>query len=261
MNNDQTYIFEYPLNECIRACLKLEPILADIISNLNQPDPKQNKIQIMQIIKIINILDRPDLKTKIITLISQQQANLFLLKNNHQVDQNNLNIWIQKLDNLTQKLQQQTSLVKALKEDQLLTTILKQANNPGGIADFSVPQLQCWLQLPEECRLDTLMQWQKHLTIIINTVNTLLPLIRNSKPFKSEYAEQGFFQTNLNKEQDIHLVRIKLSASNLYPEISVGKHRMIIHFRSINDYDKTKQIKFQWMTSSLSLTKNSNASY
>ncbi len=58
------YIFEYPVNECVRTCLKLESTIKQLEILNNQTHPNQHKNQILLLINIINILDRPDIKTK-----------------------------------------------------------------------------------------------------------------------------------------------------------------------------------------------------
>jgi cell division FtsZ-interacting protein ZapD len=253
----KSFIFEYPINECIRTCLKLEPILKKIERISSQTLPLQHKTQILLLITLIHILDRQDIKTKFVKLITQQQANLIALQDNDKVDQATLQFWIQKLKNLSTNLQNTSSLTGSLKQDPLISFILQQPSSTQSVPNFMAPQLQCWLQLPDEHRLNQLAKWRQNLTLIEQLIHTLLPLIRNSKPFKQEVSEAGFFQTNLNKEQEIHLVRIKLYQPDLYPEISIGKHRMILHFISIYTQQQVNaKIEFDWMTSSLLLAKN-----
>ena len=257
ITENKAFIFEYPINECIRTCLKLEPIIKQIERISGQTHPQQHKAQILLIITLIHILERQDIKTKFVKLITQQQANLLALQDNNKVDQATLQFWIQKLKSLSTNIQNTTSLTGTLKDDALLNFILQQPSSTQSVPNFMVPQLQCWLQLPDEHRLNQLAKWRQSLSLIEQLLNTLLPLIRNSKPFKQELSSASFFQTNLNKEQEIHLVRIKIFKPDIYPEISIGKHRMIIHFMSAYTQQQTNtSIDFEWMTSSLLLAKN-----
>ena len=117
------------------------------------------------------------------------------------------------------------------------------------------PQLQCWLQLPDEYRIKQLSQWKQGLCLIDQTINTLLPLIRNNEVFKKETLDsQAFFQTNLansDKEKDLYLIRIKMHQADIYPEISVGKHRLVIRF--LTTYNQApiekNNMNFEWMAS------------
>ena len=230
MNNLQSFIFEYPLNDCIRACLKLEPILKRIDCHAKQQHASQHRAHIMLLIDLINILDRPDLKTKFMTLVTQQQTALLALEHNQNVDQSLLNYWLNKLQTLSQTLQQSPLFPEGFKQDHLLCSIRQSHSTPGGVADYNAPQLQCWLQQPTEYRLNQLAKWRQQLLIIEQLIATLLPLIRNTTPFNQAVTQHNFFQTPLNKNIEIHLVRIRLQTPHLFPEISVGKHRLSIHF-------------------------------
>lgn len=112
----KTYIYEYPVNECIRLCLKIEPLLKQLEILSNQTHPLQHKNQILLLINIINILDRQDIKTKFIKLITQQQTALLSLQNNNKVDQSTLQYWVQKLRTLSNNIQNTNNILDDLKQ-------------------------------------------------------------------------------------------------------------------------------------------------
>lgn len=245
----KTYIYEYPVNECIRLCLKIEPLLKQLEILSNQTHPLQHKNQILLLINIINILDRQDIKTKFIKLITQQQTALLSLQNNNKVDQSTLQYWVQKLRTLSNNIQNTNNILDDLKQDKLINLIIQQQCTTYGIANFMVPQLQCWLQLPDEYRIQQIAAWKQKLSLIESIISTLLPLIRNTAIFQKEtVTNQNFFQTNLiTKERDLYLIRIKMYHADIYPEISVGKHRLIINFLSTYTQNKNQDIKFEWL--------------
>jgi len=62
-------------------------------------------------------------------------------------------------------------------------------------------------------------------------------------------AENGFYLQPLNPSTPCHLVRIALPAqTNLYPEFSVGKHRLTIRFLTPNYFGAGKSTQAQGST-------------
>jgi len=61
----------------------------------------------------------------------------------------------------------------------------------------------------------------------------LLHLIRQSADPLTMTAQEGFYQQSLNPSVPYQLVQITIPIEmNVFPEISVGKHRMAIRFLS-----------------------------
>ena len=62
---DDIILYEHPMNEMIRVCLWLECIFAQAENRLQATDYWNNRAAVASIIDLINILDRPDFKTKL----------------------------------------------------------------------------------------------------------------------------------------------------------------------------------------------------
>ena len=64
-----------------------------------------------------------------------------------------------------------------------------------------------------------------------NAITLILKVIRESTDSIDEIAESGFYQKNMEANQSCLLIRVILpSDSNIFPEISAGKHRFSIRF-------------------------------
>jgi cell division protein ZapD len=248
MDMSSTLIYEYPTNDCVRVCLRLEPLL-QYAQKYDTTCSTQHRQQLLTYTDILNILDRPDLKTKFITLITQKQQDLIALKHNQYVDQTTLDCYLTKLKTLNEQLNQHEGIC-SLKLHPLLTLIRQQHSHPGGLSDFTTPQLRFWLHQSTQQRIAELKNLHHQLQFTSTLVTTLLPFIRQARPFQTAVATQGFFQTILNANQNIHLIRIRTHLE-AYPEISVGKHRLSIHFLTPGTHTAPpqtldKNVKFEW---------------
>ena len=246
MHAVDTLIYEYPTNDCIRACLKLEPLLQQV-QHFNTDCSKQHRQILLMHTDILNILDRPDLKAKLIQLIQQKHLDLTQLMSHQAVHQTRLMEYLKQLEQLTEQLSQKDSLC-CLQDHPLIRAIRAHHSHPGGLSNFALPQLHQWLHQPTQDRQIDLEQMRQETALIHTVLNTVLTLIRNTRPFSQAEAQQGFFQTILDPSIPIHLIRIQTTL-NTYPAISVGKHRLSIHFLSPETTPARpieSNLSFQW---------------
>ena len=79
--------------------------------------------------------------------------------------------------------------------------------------------------------------------MLADAVIFILWLNREWIELEPVYADDGVYNHQLNQNSNVSLVRIGLDKNNLYfPEVSAGRHRIIIRFCSTNDEDKPIQI-------------------
>ncbi len=73
-------------------------------------------------------------------------------------------------------------------------------------------------------------------------VGLLLQLTRGSTNPETLVAEQGFYQRALDPKLAYHLMRVIVPLElRVYPEISVGKHRLMIRFLDLSIHDRGTQ--------------------
>ena len=63
--------FEHPLNDQMRICLRLERLFAKLLQNMNHPDKYHSQMALKALIQIIDVIDRPDLKSKLSLALTQ----------------------------------------------------------------------------------------------------------------------------------------------------------------------------------------------
>jgi len=235
--------FEYPLNEHMRACLRLEHLFSQLNLNISQPTADASRSAIIALLEILNVVDRPDIKTKLTKSLSQISIHFSTLARLPQVDQEKLNLLLHEVDTIRDNLfKLHGKLGQELDSNEFLTSIRMHMNNPGGACDFSLPGFKLWLEKPFEQRFKDLQQWCGGIALIENITQKILCITRECKQLKPILAENGFYQQGLDPNINGELVRVKLPADTLYyPEFSVGRPRMSIRFNMLNGDGRPKQ--------------------
>jgi cell division protein ZapD len=96
----ETIIFEQPVNEHTRACLRLEQLFQQLAHCLGGPSVWDSRSALAAIIDILNILDRPDLKTKLTKELCRHLANLARLEQTPHVDRKKLSVILIELEDI-----------------------------------------------------------------------------------------------------------------------------------------------------------------
>lgn len=228
--------FEQPLNENIRLCLRLEHLFNQFQYYLRCDSPNNSRLALETLLKIVDASDRPELKSKLIQALNQQACALAQLEQFKEVDREKLHRLLHQIDHLTDALHRSDRLKigENLRQNVFLKQLRLQMNNPGGVCDFSAPAYALWLQLPEERRRKDLHYWKQELELLDRVVALLLGLTREGSPGQRVVAQDAFYQQALDPNVVCQMVRVTLPvAAQLYPEISVGRHRLAIRLRSI----------------------------
>ncbi|MDQ2993892.1 MAG: cell division protein ZapD [Pseudomonadota bacterium] len=243
--NVATITFEQPLNEHIRLGLRLEHLFKQIEDNINCDGEWRSRFALSALLETLNVIDRPDIKTKFTKALSQQATTLAQLEGSPHVDQTALRQILNELDQLIDVLYTTPGKIgQNLRENDFLNTIRQYSYNPGGACNFSLPAYQLWLQQSKEIRIQSLTTWFDHFTHLRAAVRLLLQLIRSSGNNTIITAKEGFFQQALDPNLPCELVQVTLPAhSRIYPEISVGRHRMSVRFLEENVHERAKQVQ------------------
>lgn len=238
-------IFEQPLNEHIRICLRLEHLFAQIRHHIDLSSEWDSRAVIQAILDILAVIDRPDLKNKLVQALHQYLAALMQLEQLPRIDKQKLHRTIAQLNSYIDILHSNRSKIgQELRENEFLTAIQQRTYTPAGTCSFSIPAYHSWLQQPEKSRSQILYQWVKQFDELKNAVYLLLALSRESSEPKHEIAKGGFYQTNLDPNAPYQMIRIELPINTkYYPEISVGRHRLSIHFFELNSKERAMQTK------------------
>ena len=245
MSNYITY--EQPLNEKVRSFLRLE-FLFDVYEQKRLGkgllDARET---IYSLIDVIDLLSRSDIKSDLIKELENHQNTLSLLSKNPNVDQEQLNLLLNDIHHLLSILHNpEYQPGKSFNSHDLMQSVKQRKVITGGGCNFDLPNYHHWLSKPYETRTHLIDELYSDFSPVDKSIRLCLHILRNSSSPTNELAKNGFFQKNLDSNINCHLLQIKIDeASNCYPEISAGKHRISIRFMNQDDTrNRPKQVTY-----------------
>lgn len=231
------HIYEQPLNEKVRAFLRLEKLFQQYSFHLKHGSDWNNRVAIDSILEILAFTTRSDIKLEVLKELERQHTRLDRLSKRPQIDQSQLSSVLKNIQKRIGELQSvQGQVGQETKNIELLAAIAQKSSVPGSICDFDLPAFKHWLTLPKEKRQKDIEKWFRPFGHLDRSVQLILDVLRHSAEDTDETAQHGFFQKSLDTNQAIQLLRISIPADSLcYPEISAGKHRFSVRFMKNDD--------------------------
>ena len=224
-------IYEQPLNERIRICLRIEALI-DRLDHFNALDSDHAAYQsLLTVLEITALVERGDIKQEIIKELDRQHKVLTGLISHHSVDTSRLEMTLNRLKQALNRMHGMDGrLGEHLKAIDFLLAVKQRSVIPGGSCDFDLPQLRYWLNRAHEQRQQDIDRWSAPYRELYQTLALILKNIRDSAFAEPVEAAKGFFQESLDPAQPNQMLRIELDSNDLFPEISAGKHRYSIRF-------------------------------
>ena len=238
-------IYEQPINERIRAFLRLEHLFSQFNQHLHHNSAWDTHSALKAIIDILSMVGRGDIKRETIKELERQNSNLKSFIEIPDINHGKLSILIDEQKQCIESLHAITGNIgQSLQQNELLNGIKQRITVPGGLCDFDFPVYSHWLQQPYENRKAIMEDWFEPFLDLQHSIQLLLKVIRESADSVDAIAESGFFQKNIESSQSCLLIRVALDKEpNIYPEISAGKHRFSIRFfKSNNPATRPEQI-------------------
>lgn len=229
-------IFEQPLSETMRLCLRLETLFHQVEAHMESKTPWQSAFAMSSLLELLSVIDRPDLKSKLTKVLSLTIQSLSNLSTHSPDTSSSISQPIRYLQSFLTNLQGYSGKIgHDLYTDPFLKLTRSQLSAPGGSCPFNAPEYYLWLQQPGKQRASDLADWLAPLSELKSMIQWLLAMIRQMAAPSAALAEGGFYQKMLDTKQVGQLVRIILTdKSPLYPVFSVGRHRLAVHFYSVS---------------------------
>jgi cell division protein ZapD len=251
-------IYEQPLNERIRICLRIEALI-DRLDYFHGLDSDHAAYQaLLTVLEITALVGRGDVKQEIIKELDRQHKVLTALISHQRVDKSRLEISLNQLKQALNRMHAMDGrLGEHLKSIDFLLSVKQRSVIPGGSCDFDLPQLRYWLDRPIEARQRDLDRWAAPYRELNRTLSLILKNIRDSALAEPMEAGKGFFQEALDPAQPNQMLRIGIDDRRLFPEISAGKHRYSIRFMHYPDgvdplpQQLRERVRFQLMRCTL----------
>ena len=230
--SNQSIIFEQPVNELVRVCLRVEYLLNLIENSLRGDTMHETYLAISSLVDILSLTDRTDLRGKFTKEFLRQSAGLQRFLNDAHIDQTKLQTVLNELHHIIQILQKGSGkFAHDLRKNEFLTSIRQHLTMPGGACSFDTPSFYYWLEQPIKERHTQLVKWLNELDDFFQIMQSLLQFIRQSGQAIMHTAHEGFYQSSLDPQMPCQLIRVAVPHAILaYPEISVGRHGLSVRF-------------------------------
>ena len=241
-----TTVYEQPLNERARSCLRLEHLFAALSKGCEGDSEWDSREALCAMIEIGDLLSRTDIKGELIKELERVHAKLKSLSTNPAVDKQALESAIAEVSPLLGTLKQSSCQPGAtLRNDELVSQFKQRVTIPGGTCSFDLPAFHFWLQQNINIRTEALRHWSDDLQIVSTSVDHILSFIRGSTPSSSVSGIKGFYQSRIETNYECQLIRITLANDRgVFPEISGGKHRFTVRFMSQTEtFNRPEQVE------------------
>jgi len=229
---DAITVFEQPLNERIRNCLRLEHLFAAIQDGLDGETEWHTRATIVSSLEVCDLLSRTDIKGELIKELERHVLKLSGLRNNPSVDQDALEEVLASVAPLLAGLKSSDCQPGAIiRSDELTNQVKQRIAIPGGTCNFDLPAFHHWLAKPVVERTSHMKDWLSDLKIVESAVAKVLQMLRESSATRSISVDDGLYQQQLDPVLQCQLIRLFIDNSiNVFPEISGGKHRFVVRF-------------------------------
>lgn len=231
---ENAIIYEQPLNELIRVCLRIEQLFLQIDHQIDDKSILGTRNIVSAIINLLQLVDRPDLKAKLAKELSHQTSLLARLENTPEIDREKLHSILSQLEELARCfIDSSKKIGQNLRETELLNNLRLHLASPGGGCSFDIPVYHFWLNQPAEERQAAIKTWVADFNNIRAACTLILQLVREGSKSHKKTAEHGFYQELLDPQINLRLIRVAIPKDILaYPEISIGRHYLSVRFFS-----------------------------
>lgn len=234
---DSAVVYEQPLNERMRTCLRLEHLFDGIECGILGGNEWSSREALVRMLEVCDFMVRTDVKGELIKELERNVTVLEGLRGKPGVSENALDDTVTSVGTILSELKQPAYQPGSrLRQDELANLVKQRSAIPGGSCNFDVPAFHYWLSAPAKIRGAQLSEWMRDLRAVEKATSIILRLIRESNSPRKACASGGFYQEQLDNSQVWQLVRIIVQAeSGVYPEISGGKHRFTVRFYAQHD--------------------------
>lgn len=250
--------YEQPLNERLRTFLRVEQLMQRLHRSMDGDEVWQSHCALSVLVELVNLVMRVDVKNDLMLELERHGANLMRLKTESGVNQRRLEQVIEQQRELSQQLHGMSGqLAQHLMRNELLASLRQRLSIPGGTCDFDLPAYHYWLSRSAARRIELLRAWTEPFERVLEAAELILGLIRDSAVLAPSVAARGFFQQTLNVDAPNQLLRVRMPVdSEVFPEISAGKHRFTIRFLQQGDITSRatqtdQDIEFEFATCAL----------
>jgi cell division protein ZapD len=224
--------YEQPLNERMRAFMRLEFLWLQLSYHAGVPNPWSSRSAVAGLLEILAITSRGDARGDVLKELERQMSAMRDYQNRPGVDGARLRSILAALVRRREELNAAgANFMQRLRESEFLNAIKHRSAIPGGTCEFDLPDYYHWLNLDPDLREIDLADWLATIRPLCESVSELLWITRENAVPRDELAPGGVYQIVFERERPVQLVRLTLpGGSKLYPEVSGSHHRCSLRF-------------------------------
>lgn len=236
----KTTCYEQPLNERIRALLRLEFSFQQVehaIANSNVAS-WSSRMALQGLFDIFDLTGRNEFKSELLKELERHATTLGRLRQTPHVDCTALDRVLAEIAHVTYRIHNHLDnwSMDAVRKTDFLNAVHKRNRVSIGVCSFDLPALHHWLQHDHTVRNHHLQDWLEPFVPMREAILLILQLIRQSGSPHPEVAQRGFLQRGLDSTVSNQLIRVLLpSNASVFPEISASRHRFTIRFLEQSD--------------------------
>jgi cell division protein ZapD len=233
--------YEYPLNERVRAWLRLEDLFDKTRFFIAGDDARHHHAALLSMFELIDMAARADLKSEMLQELERQKNALESLRSNPAVDGSRLRDILARIGSAMVDMHAMTGKTgQHVRDSEWLMGIKGRVALPGGVCSFDLPTYQYWLNQPAEVRRTDLNSWMAPLLPLQAGVEVVMQLLRESGHASKHQAIQGLFQLMLGGRV-AQLIRVGVAPDiGCAPEVSANKYAVNIRFMSLDTLQKPR---------------------
>lgn len=233
-------LYEYPLNERIRTYLRLERLIGQLGQLIPREQALDHHFALLSLFDILESIHRQDLKSDLLKDIQEQQQRLAAYRGNPDISERSLEAFLARLEHTRTELREQTQKpADTLARNDWLMSLRSRMIVPGGTCEFDLPSYHAWKHRSCSARQADLNRWTECLVPTAQAVGLLLHILRDSERRQMVMARSGHYQTNLPRNHQLQLLRIRLDKTqDIFPEISGNRLQLSIRMMQENEGGK-----------------------
>ena len=228
-------VFEKPLNETMRLLLRLDHLFTRYDTLVETAGNTGLDEQLSIVLRLLAITDRADLKSKLTQMMHALKSRLQKWQQHQDAKQTPITEALEKCERfLTYFDLTRDKIGHALREHAFIKQIIAQFNHPGGLCDFTLPSFALWHHQDTAKRAHDIEYWMHEFEILQTCTDLLLHFIRQNAATETIEVQNSFHQQTMDAQKSIQLLQVAIDTrSMIYPNISVGRHHLSIHFKQV----------------------------
>lgn len=223
--------YEYPLNERIRALLRLEDLFERFEIFSLRDDAHDHHVALLTLFEILEVTARGDLRSDLLQEFERQRQTISSFRGNPSVSVDALEATLARIEDAVGGLTRLSGRTgQNLRDNEWLMSIRSRTIIAGGACEFDLPSYYAWQHRAPDVRRRDIHGWSAPFRPLYDSLSIVLKLLRESAQRATLAAQQGSYQQPLGGKT-YQMVQVRLDeATGAIPEISANKYLLWIRF-------------------------------